>query len=241
MAGELYGLSWSIVNWVAVDSTVKGMTKGAEDKQVAKWMSKHPRANSIRWASEHCWIYDHPRSGTVYSHGYLFPSEISRVRRAYESFVQSLAYNSVEATSSASSEADLSPATPGLLPDSYATIYKKLSHSTVSSFGSPYSPPAPNLTPLQSVEALVEGSAMSLLRDNVALGGADAAWKQREGRLHRYTNKRIGGTVVVHFVKRNEWFLETAVALLEGDDVVEGDRRGTTLDPRAIQKPADIS
>ena len=65
MAGELYGLSWSLVNWVANDPTVKSLTKGAEDKQTAKWISLHPRAQQVRWTSEHCWIYDHPRSGTV--------------------------------------------------------------------------------------------------------------------------------------------------------------------------------
>lgn len=66
MAGELYALSWSLVDWVAKDPGVKGMTKGAEDKQTAKWMRAHPQASEVRWASERCWIYDHPRSGTVY-------------------------------------------------------------------------------------------------------------------------------------------------------------------------------
>lgn len=65
MAGELYALSWTLVDWVAKDPMVKSMTKGAEDKQTAKWMRIHPRAQEIRWASERCWIYDHPRSGTV--------------------------------------------------------------------------------------------------------------------------------------------------------------------------------
>jgi hypothetical protein len=65
MAGELYALSWTLVDWVAKDPTVKTMTKGAEDKQTAKWMRIHPRRNEVRWASERCWIYDHPRSGTV--------------------------------------------------------------------------------------------------------------------------------------------------------------------------------
>lgn len=65
MAGELYALSWSIVDWVARDHTVKGMIKGKEDKQVAKWMRIHPLANEVRWKSERCWIYDHPRAGTV--------------------------------------------------------------------------------------------------------------------------------------------------------------------------------
>ena len=66
MAGELYALSWSLVDWVATDTTVKGMVKGAEDKQVAKWMRVHPQAQEIRWKSEKCWIYDHPKAGTVY-------------------------------------------------------------------------------------------------------------------------------------------------------------------------------
>lgn len=65
MAGELYALSWTLVDWVAKDPVVKTMTKGAEDKQTAKWMRIHPRHKEIRWASERCWIYDHPRSGTV--------------------------------------------------------------------------------------------------------------------------------------------------------------------------------
>lgn len=65
MAGELYALSWSLVNWVSKDPMVKGMTKGAEDKQTAKWMRLHPKREQVRWASERCWIYDHPRAGTV--------------------------------------------------------------------------------------------------------------------------------------------------------------------------------
>lgn len=65
MGGELYGLSWSLVTWVSKDITVKGLTKGAEDKQTAKWMALHPQAAQIRWASERCWIYDHARAGTV--------------------------------------------------------------------------------------------------------------------------------------------------------------------------------
>lgn len=73
MAGELYALSWSLVEWVAKDPGVKGLTKGAEDKQTAKWMKSHPQASHVRWASERCWIYDHPRSGTVYVKQVLFP------------------------------------------------------------------------------------------------------------------------------------------------------------------------
>ena len=47
------------------------------------------------------------------------------------------------------------------------------------------------------------------------------AWRHREGRKKRYESKRVGGTVVVHFIKKNMWFLETAMALLEGEDYSE--------------------
>jgi hypothetical protein len=47
------------------------------------------------------------------------------------------------------------------------------------------------------------------------------AWTHREGQKKRYEDKRVGGTVVVHFIKKHMWFLETALALLEGDDYSE--------------------
>jgi hypothetical protein len=28
-------------------------------------MRLHPNASEVRWISERCWMYDHPRSGTV--------------------------------------------------------------------------------------------------------------------------------------------------------------------------------
>ena len=68
MAGEMYGLSWSLVDWVSKEPGVKGLVHGAEDKQTAKWMRLHPRAAQVRWVAERCWIYDHPRSGTVCVH-----------------------------------------------------------------------------------------------------------------------------------------------------------------------------
>ncbi|PVF94572.1 hypothetical protein CPB86DRAFT_876334 [Serendipita vermifera] len=206
MGGEMYGLSWNIVSWVAQSEAAKGLTRGAEDKLVAKWVMAHPRAGDVRWRSEHCWIYDHPKAGTVYSHGFLFPSEASRIRRQLTGDAQK----------------NSSP----------PTVLNILSHSSVSQFGSRYSPPAPSLTPLQSVEALVEGSAMSrvassnLLEDpslepGVALQRAvNRAWLEREGRKARYEGKKLGGTILVHFIKKNEWWEETALALLGGDEYV---------------------
>jgi len=172
MAGELYGLSWSLVDWVGNDPIVKGLTKGAEDKQTAKWVRLHPRASEVRWTSERCWMYDHPRSGTVsvvfllvrvscadlpfvivsYSHGFLFPSEVTRVRRSMMSFLDKVPQDVLGGGSSS-----LSP-----LPPSWA-------HSSVSTFGVRYSPPIPDLTIVQSVEALVEGSDMSKLREGLLI------------------------------------------------------------------------
>jgi len=43
----------------------------------------------------------------------------------------------------------------------------------------------------------------------------------REGRKKRYNGQRLGGTIVVHFIKKHMWFFETALALLEGEEVTE--------------------
>ncbi|KAF8198976.1 glycosyltransferase family 31 protein [Pholiota molesta] len=209
MAGELYGLSWSLVDWVAKDPTVQTLTRGAEDKQTAKWMRAHPRASDVRWTSERCWIYDHPRSGTVYSHGFLFPSEVGRVKRSMVAELERMA----QANSSPTSTVAL---IGGSTPASW-------SHSSVSTFGVRYTPPVPDLSPSHSIEALVEGSDMSLLREGSPMTPA-YAWSHREGRRARYEGYRVGGTVVVHFIKKNMWYLETALALLEGEEESEAER-----------------
>ncbi|OCB90095.1 hypothetical protein A7U60_g2653 [Sanghuangporus baumii] len=209
MAGELYALSWSLSEWVARDPVVKGMTKGKEDKQVAKWMRVHPQAQEIRWKSERCWLYDHPKAGTVYSHGFLFPSEVTRIRRSILSYF-----------SGPSLLDDPSPSPPAAAAPIFDDVSSPTSwaHSSVSAFGVRYDPPLSNLTTWQSIEALVEGSDMSLLSEDAGFSAEDA-WMAREGRRRRYENKRVGGTIVVHFIKKNPWFLETALALLEGDEM----------------------
>ncbi|KAL0951226.1 hypothetical protein HGRIS_007947 [Hohenbuehelia grisea] len=208
MAGELYALSWSIVDWVAKDPVVKGLTKGAEDKQTSKWMRAHPRASEIRWASERCWIYDHPRSGTVYAHGFLFPSEADRVRKNITSYPEHRLEDVVNR------DIPWTAITP--TPSSWT-------YSTVSTFGVRYAPPIPDLSAPQSVEALVEGSDLSKIREGSPMT-PEYAMVNREGRKTRYANKRVGGTVVVHFIKKNVWFLETQLALLEGDEFSHSER-----------------
>ncbi|KAF8922596.1 hypothetical protein CPB85DRAFT_1268279 [Mucidula mucida] len=206
MAGELYALSWNLVDWVARDPAVKGMVKGAEDKQTAKWMTSHPRASEIQWKSERCWIYDHPRSGTVYAHGFLFPSEVTRVRRSVAAF---LATAPIEKPTGTETE------DPGYLP-----APTEWAHSSVSTFGVRYTHPFSVATTQHEIEGMVEGSDMSTIRDRWPFF-SNYAWRHREGRATRYEHQRVGGTVVVHFIKKNMWFLETALAMLDGEEYSE--------------------
>lgn len=70
------------------------------------------------------------------------------------------------------------------------------------------------------MEALVEGSEMSYVKEGGSVTVSEA-WARREGRQERYEGKRVGGTTAVHFIKKNPWFLETAIALLEGSEYTE--------------------
>lgn len=108
-------------------------------------------------------------------------------------------------------------------------------HSSVSTFGQRYAPPLPDLSARQTVEGLVEGSEMSLLREGSPMT-TEYAWTHREGRARRYEGKRVGGTVVVHFIKNHAWYLETALALLEGEEVTEAEGKAVMRSPlRQVQ------
>jgi len=209
MAGELYALSWSLVDWVSKEPAIKGLVRGAEDKQTAKWMRLHPRAPEVRWVAERCWIYDHPRSGTVYGHGFLFPSEAARVGEGVRAFFDRGPKPSILPTTSVQNWYDGDWSAPA-----------EWARSSVSTFGTRYSLPLPDLTISQSIEALVEGSDMSKLHEG-SVWSAEDAWQVREGRKKRYNRQRLGGTIVVHFIKKHMWFFETALALLEGEEETE--------------------
>lgn len=64
----------------------------------------------------------------------------------------------------------------------------------------------------------------SYLRSRFYVGSifsAEDAWELREGRKKRYNGQRLGGTVVVHFIKKHMWFFETVRALLGGEEETE--------------------
>ncbi|KAJ9115015.1 hypothetical protein QFC22_005343 [Naganishia vaughanmartiniae] len=217
MAGECYAMSYDLAYFIGKAETFETMTRGAEDKLVAKWMRMHPRREEISWVSEKCWIYDHPKAGTVYSHGYLFPATVDTVRHENITAlpVDELALRGGKA---------------------WATSY-----STVSKFGTRYSPPSEGMTALQEVEALVEGSEMSLLgrypsnsqrsKKNTPLDPQflQAVYDRRPSRAQRFRNDphERGGTAIVHYIKRQEWFMETSLALLGPSD--DGDASPTIV------------
>lgn len=69
---------------------------------------------------------------------------------------------------------------------------------------------------------------------------AEYAWTHREGRRKRYDGARVGGTVVVHFIKKHMWFLEAALALLEGDEVTEFERAEELVGMGRTRPPATV-
>lgn len=93
-----------------------------------------------------------------YSHGFLFPSEVNRVHR---DVLFDMEHNAalLDNKTSSNGVAPFSPFGP------YGTTPVTWTRSTVSAFGTRYSLPIPDLTTDQSIEALVEGSEMSLLRE----------------------------------------------------------------------------
>ncbi|KAJ1305282.1 hypothetical protein OPQ81_000307 [Rhizoctonia solani] len=227
MGGELYALSWPLVSFVATSSVVKTMTIGYEDQQVAKWIGTYPHHSRVRWVSERCWIYNHPKSANVYSHGFLFPSEVQRVKK------------------SIAGDRTLEQIHNMSLPTSWEINSPEHSWSSVTGPSLRYiSPHLRNLTLAMEVEALVEGSALSQeicpreygKYEGHASGGIpsapraqnpvlmsqweriQAAYDLKEDLQKRYLGKNLGGTVAVHYVKKDEWFFETSLALL-GDTI----------------------
>lgn len=87
-----------------------------------------------------------------YSHGFLFPSESARVQEGVRAFFDRQPEPSNLPTPSTQNWHDKDWAAPA-----------EWARSSVSTFGTRYTPPLPNLTVPQSIDALVEGSDMSRL------------------------------------------------------------------------------
>ncbi|KAI5474774.1 glycosyltransferase family 31 protein, partial [Pseudohyphozyma bogoriensis] len=132
MGGEVYALSADLVQYVATYEPLLALTNGPEDKRVAKWIRIHPERSMINWVTERCWIYDHPKAGTTYSHGFLFPDEVERIRLEGQ--------QGIEEEERIRRGGDLSQA-----------------YSTVTQWKKEYKAPMSGLSMEEEVEALVEG------------------------------------------------------------------------------------
>ena len=278
MAGECYALSSDLVDYVAHSTRVHQKADGKEDKQVARWLTMHPEAESIRYVSQHCWIYDHPKAGTAYSHGFLFPDHVAEIKN------------------------EIRYGIPSAEIGRRGGLRAALSHSTVSKWKVQYKPPHKGMSIEEEVEALVEGGGRwdkngglknltikpQYPRDQVVFQpsdprirpaglqpqhalqshqvGFDRQTGYHETSMHashppqrpndsfygsavatklplptsgdadgsaaalrrkRYLGLPHGGTIVVHYAKKHEWFLEAAVALL-GRDTLRTDGAGGT-------------
>ncbi|CAE6437474.1 unnamed protein product [Rhizoctonia solani] len=196
MGGESYALSFDLVQYIATSPLVRSQIKGEEDQVTARWMKSHPRANDIIWWSERCLIYDHPKAGTVYSRGFLFPSEVGRVRELEAARGEDEQVEGVDERWS-----------------SVATYRHRYTYKTATHWPTRYVPPRSNLTLAQAMEALIEGSGMSLLGPEQ---DPTEVFAQRESWEEKFRGTKVGGSVVVHYVKRREWWLECVEVLLGG-------------------------
>jgi hypothetical protein len=92
-----------------------------------------------------------------YSHGFLFPSEVARVRDGVRAFFNKEPVLTDPQIVTTQSRHDRDWGAP-----------PEWARSSVSTFGIRYSPPLPNLTIPESIEALVEGSEMSGLSEGMS-------------------------------------------------------------------------
>ncbi|WVF70198.1 hypothetical protein IAT40_004986 [Kwoniella sp. CBS 6097] len=240
MAGECYALSFDLVKYIGASPALRTLTHGKEDKLVAKWMNMHPEREQIVWVTERCWIYDHPKAGTVYSHGFLFPSTVAQVRSENSTGLSTSALSLRGGAESA------------------------LAYSSVSKFGAVYRPLSNDMSAGERIEALIEGSELSQLRDEILLAQSQASSSSSEDHSGQHAFSRIesnrekinrvfasrpsrverflgdpeerGGTVVVHYIKKPEWFVETSIALLGGADDQAVWHRGVGMGLGALER-----
>ncbi|KAG9103712.1 hypothetical protein FRC06_008706 [Ceratobasidium sp. 370] len=240
MAGELYALSSALVEYVATAPALKGMTKGAEDKQaryklssrylVAAWMKAHPKAASVRWRKA-------ARVKYQTTHG-LTPAEIIHLPTSYLVDDPVMSHSTVSRFGTRYS-----------LPGGFTNftvpmeIEALVEGSALSRIGT--MPPPASQKPPQVAASDAESSPSSDPQmpasnprknpdDSLVSSHTDPKWPDvlaayaaREDRRTRYAGNRVGGTVIVHYIKKNEWFLEAALALLGGEDEVEGGLLGS--------------
>ena len=174
------------------------------------------------------------------SHGFLFPNVVKHIRDHTEHAAGHLPSLPLELQTS------WSTVTAWLEPYTYITLGRR--HHRSSRHGlkdNPHAHLGTDLSVNQRIEAMVEGSPLSLLhahnsmyinrtdthdsasdRPMVTQEEVDKAWGMRVTRESKMEGRdEVGSTVLVHEVKRDEWWIETALALM-GDAWTDGSRKG---------------
>jgi len=113
-----------------------------------------------------------------YSHGFLFPSEVTRVKKFLFSYLDTTPKRLLNRApvdperqhrlNDGDEDANWQHQVPGGT-DVSVRLGTPLAwaHSSVSTFGARYSPPIQDMSLWHSVEALVEGSDISMLREGL--------------------------------------------------------------------------
>jgi hypothetical protein len=109
-----------------------------------------------------------------------------------------------------------------------ARYYWRNSYDFANKWKTPYVVPNPQLESgeheLMRLEALIEGSEMSMLDVDADKGGITEAWQNRKSMAQKYLvdGERVpvpmGGTVVVHYLKRDEDWHDAENILLHSWD-----------------------
>lgn len=164
MGGESYAVSADLVEYFATSPHVAAHVKGKEDKVTARWVSNHPNASTVNYISEHCWIYDHPKTGTAYAHGFLFPDEVERIKQEEH---RGLSADEVRRRGG-----------------EHASKW----YSTVSHWREKYGAPARGLSIEEEMEALVEGGGVF---GSTGYRSGGASWTSYEGRVYEAEDGRL--------------------------------------------------
>lgn len=189
MAGEAYALSADLVSYVATSPQVAAHIKGKEDKVTSRWIRLHPLADKINYLSERCWIYDHPKTGTAYAHGFLFPDEVQRIKAEHRN---------------------------GLSPEETQRrggVRASQWYSTVSKWHHKWSPPLKGLTVEEELESLVEGGGLYAATGfanrapRAEVSWTDRVYEAEDERLE--VKSRSKGSLAVPARLRGDWRLDS--------------------------------
>jgi hypothetical protein len=209
-------------------------------------MKDHGEEWGVTWYDELCWIYDHPKAVTVYSKGFLFPLEVNRITDEWNVGLRAGLLDEAKKSGRAKYKSRpeykrLYDATYSTV----LRVFHRYSYPFAPKWDTLYRSPLPAVdtdyltdhTLLirrdMDLDVLIEGSELSMLvskyDDEQEI---ERRWKQdlRKGWRGRYlldapsdTNGEaiipripIGGTVVIHFVKKSEYWRDCVDVLLEG-------------------------